>query len=179
MSGDNLPNVSSRSLNTTVRLEDGETLALGGLIKESSSSGGQKVPLLADLPLIGTLFRTNTRSQSKTNLVVYITPHVIDQSDTVNLSKELRDYDLYLLNDLERKTFTGVRELRERRRRARERRAREERRETERQSAIETPEEKATDQDERASRRERRSRDDAPQPEALAEPAGAEGDAAE
>ena len=113
-----LASVASRTLATTVRLNDGETLKLGGLIKQDESKGMGKVPILGDLPIIGVLFRTTARNRAKTNLVIYITPHIILPSDTVNLDRELRDYDLYLLNDLERRTLTGLRERRARRRAA-------------------------------------------------------------
>lgn len=113
------PNVASRSLATTVRLNDGQTLVLGGLVKNKEEGFANKIPFLADLPIIGALFRYKGRSKSKTNLVVYITPHVITVNDTVSLAQELRDYDLYMLNTLERKALTGVRELRARRKETR------------------------------------------------------------
>lgn len=107
-----LASVASRTLTTTVRLNDGETLKLGGLINHKEDKGMSKVPFLADIPIIGALFRWTNRTRGKTNLVVYITPHVITPADTVDLTSELRDYDLYLLNNMERK---GVARLRERR----------------------------------------------------------------
>jgi len=110
------PNVSSRSLSTTIRLNDGETIALGGLIKHEENTQSDKIPVLGDLPFIGALFRTNSRTRAKTNLVVYITPHIVAQSDTVNLKAELRDYDLYLLNNLGRKSRAADRSRREQRR---------------------------------------------------------------
>jgi type IV pilus assembly protein PilQ len=114
------PNVSSRSLSTTIRLNDGETIALGGLIKHEENTSSDKIPILGDLPFIGALFRTNSRTRAKSNLVIYITPHVLTRNDTVNIKAELRDYDLYLLNNLERKPIAGLRGMRERRKQQRE-----------------------------------------------------------
>lgn len=111
---DQLPNVSSRSLTTTVRLNNGETLKLGGLINHKESRSASKIPILGDLPILGVLFRSNSRVGGKTNLVVYITPHIVNAEDTVSLDNELRDYDLYLMNEVERKTFQRYRDVRTR-----------------------------------------------------------------
>jgi type IV pilus assembly protein PilQ len=87
------PNVSTRSISTTVRLNDGETIILGGLIKNQESEGKRKIPFFGDIPLIGVLFRTNQKIRTKSNLVVYITPHVITKGAGVNLRDELNNLD--------------------------------------------------------------------------------------
>ena len=58
-------------------MKDKETAVLGGLVRESSSHKEHKVPLLGDLPLIGWLFKNSERKRKKTNLVVFITPHIV------------------------------------------------------------------------------------------------------
>ncbi|MBD3346091.1 MAG: hypothetical protein GF401_13615 [Chitinivibrionales bacterium] len=90
---DGYPNVFKRSISTTVRLEDGETLVLGGLLRSDDQVANSKVPFLGDIPIIGFLFRTNKKINTQTNLVIYITPHIIDQHSHVNLDEELRDFD--------------------------------------------------------------------------------------
>lgn len=108
-SKDNYPNVASRSLNTTVRLSDGQTLALGGLIRDSESKSADKVPILGDLPIIGALFRNSSKTRNKTNLVIYITPHIITAADTVDLEEELRMYDLNTQGSIEERAADGIR----------------------------------------------------------------------
>ena len=71
---------NKRSLDTTVLVDDGQTLVLGGLIQNQVSKGEYKVPLLGDIPLIGWLFRYETRKSNKTNLMVFIRPSVLRTS---------------------------------------------------------------------------------------------------
>lgn len=70
------PTIASRVLEANVRLRAGETIILGGLIQESQGIERGGVPFLSRLPLIGGLFRTRSRSSRKTELVIYLTPHV-------------------------------------------------------------------------------------------------------
>ena len=58
-------------------MDDGQIVALGGLVQDSTSAGIDKVPLLGDIPLLGSLFRYDTRRQTKTNLMVFLRPMVI------------------------------------------------------------------------------------------------------
>ena len=68
---------NKRSLDTTVLVDDGQTLVLGGLIQDQVSKGEFKVPLLGDIPLVGWLFRYETRKSAKTNLMVFIRPTIL------------------------------------------------------------------------------------------------------
>ncbi|MBO6524393.1 MAG: type II secretion system protein GspD [Balneolaceae bacterium] len=70
------PTINSRVLDSTVRLKDGETIILGGLIQESESENINKVPILGNIPLLGRLFRNKSTSLMKSELVIFITPHV-------------------------------------------------------------------------------------------------------
>jgi len=69
-----------RAIESTVLVDDGQIVALGGLVQDSTSSGIEKVPLLGDIPLLGLLFRYETRKQSKTNLMVFLRPVVLRDS---------------------------------------------------------------------------------------------------
>ncbi|MBD3321671.1 MAG: hypothetical protein GF350_11305 [Chitinivibrionales bacterium] len=90
---DGYPNVFKRSISTTVRLEDGETLVLGGLLRSDDQVAHSKVPFLGDIPIIGFIFRSNKKINTQTNLVIYITPHIIPQHSGVNLDEELRNFE--------------------------------------------------------------------------------------
>jgi general secretion pathway protein D len=68
---------NKRSLDTTVLVDDGQILVLGGLIQDQVSKGEFKVPLLGDIPLLGWLFRYETRKSAKTNLMVFIRPTIL------------------------------------------------------------------------------------------------------
>ena len=92
-SADGYPNVSTRTISTTVRLNDGETIILGGLIKTNVSEHRNKIPILGDIPLLGSLFRHTTKTFDKTNLVVYITPHIIKKDSNINLDSALQSLE--------------------------------------------------------------------------------------
>ena len=69
--------VATRTLHTTVNLRDGQTVRLGGLIHSNKTKTRQAVPFFGSLPLVGWLFSYNTEDETNTELVIYITPHVI------------------------------------------------------------------------------------------------------
>ena len=71
---------NTRALSTTVIVEDGGTLVLGGLIQEKVRENRQAVPLLGRLPLIGALFRASSESRVKTNLMLFIRPTILRDS---------------------------------------------------------------------------------------------------
>ncbi|MEM9220105.1 MAG: AMIN domain-containing protein [Cyanobacteria bacterium P01_F01_bin.150] len=74
--------LSTRNLQSgQVRLRDGQTLVLSGIISETDRSNVSKVPILGDLPLIGSLFRRTSRSNTRTEVVVLVTPEILDDSD--------------------------------------------------------------------------------------------------
>ena len=74
--------LSRRNLDLkNVRIKDGETLAIGGLIQEEETKTVHKIPLLGDLPVIGAAFRSSTTSKSKNELVIMITPKIINDGE--------------------------------------------------------------------------------------------------
>ena len=77
--------LNRRKLNLkNVRIKDGETLVIGGLIREIEAKTVQKIPVLGDLPLVGAAFRSTSTNKVKTELVIMITPRIItDGDDTV------------------------------------------------------------------------------------------------
>jgi type IV pilus assembly protein PilQ len=102
------PNVSRRAVSTTVRLRDGETLVLGGLVKNKEEEFRRKIPILGDIPIIGALFRHTGKARSKTNLVIYITPHIVTQSDTADLEAAIRQYDYFGKNIIQQGMMKGI-----------------------------------------------------------------------
>ena len=75
---------SQRSLKTTVLVDDGQSLVLGGLIDEVLSDSEEKVPLLGDIPIVGNLFRHKVKTKSKTNLVVFLRPIIMRDEETAS-----------------------------------------------------------------------------------------------
>ena len=74
---DNIPPpISTRELKSTVRLKDGETIILGGLIEKFDTVNHQGVPFFSRIPLLGHLFRNRQTNRRKSELVIYITPHI-------------------------------------------------------------------------------------------------------
>ena len=73
----NVPVISTNEITTQVLVEDGETVVLGGVFKQSKSQGVSKVPVLGDIPYLGGLFRNKVESDIKEELLVFITPRVI------------------------------------------------------------------------------------------------------
>lgn len=71
---------NKRSIKTTILADDGETLVLGGLIQDDFTDSEQKVPLLGDIPLVGRLFKSKTRTNVKRNLLVFLQPRIIRET---------------------------------------------------------------------------------------------------
>lgn len=75
------PIIFERSISTEVVADSGQTIILGGLISENGNIGSSKVPLLGDIPGVGHLFRGDTETVEKTELVVLVTPRIINRQD--------------------------------------------------------------------------------------------------
>jgi type IV pilus assembly protein PilQ len=74
-----LPIVSTRQAHTTVRLKDGNTVIIGGLINEESTKTISKVPLLGDIPFFGYLFQHQSSEVRRIDLVIEVTPHIVPE----------------------------------------------------------------------------------------------------
>ena len=95
---------NKRSIKTTVQLEDGALLVLGGLIDEAVIESEQKVPGLGDIPILGALFRFNTSSKVKRNLLVFIRATIIKDPNRAHLLS----YKKYnFMRDLQLKAMSG------------------------------------------------------------------------
>lgn len=74
----NTPTTFTRTADTTVVVHNEETVVIGGMIGQDTQAGEYKVPLLGDIPLVGWLFKSHGNSQEKTNLYIFITPHIVE-----------------------------------------------------------------------------------------------------
>ena len=71
------PVIDIRSADTVAVTADGQTVVIGGLIEDTKSKTDTKIPLLGDLPLLGNLFKRTQKSNSKTELIIFLTPHIV------------------------------------------------------------------------------------------------------
>lgn len=83
-----LPHYRVRQVTTSAIVWDGQTVVLGGLITESVAKYKDKIPMLGDLPLVGRLFRSESSSTSKKNLMIFVTPTIIDPAGNRSHSEE-------------------------------------------------------------------------------------------
>jgi general secretion pathway protein D len=88
------PTTTKRSAKTTVLVKSGDTMIIGGMMQETITKNVSKVPLLGDIPLLGYLFKFTSNSKRKTNLVILLTPHIIQEPGEVSRSLEERQRKL-------------------------------------------------------------------------------------
>ena len=86
------PSILSRKLQTSLSLADGQSTLLGGLISSTQSDAKTKVPLLGDIPLIGRAFQNRNKTGNRTELLLLITPYVLEDASQVDdISRAVRD----------------------------------------------------------------------------------------
>ena len=73
------PSVDTREVKTRVMIGDGETLVIGGIYEERKTDAVNRVPLLADLPIIGQLFQSQRETDGKGELLIFITPSILKE----------------------------------------------------------------------------------------------------
>ncbi len=76
--GNSVPTIQAREITATVGVKDKETIVLGGLVRKSTSESSSKIPLLGDIPLLGWLFSSHSNSDDRDELVVLLTPYVLN-----------------------------------------------------------------------------------------------------
>jgi general secretion pathway protein D len=72
------PNLNIRSADTVVVTPDAQPVVIGGLIGDTKSSSNTKVPILGDIPLLGNFFKYSSKSDDKTELLIFLTPHIVE-----------------------------------------------------------------------------------------------------
>lgn len=101
----NAPIINQREADTTVSVKDGETIILGGIIRNSVTSTVKKIPLLGDIPLLGNLFKSTDKSNVKTELLVFLTPRVVRNEDE---ARKLKEDEVNRLSKPTQKTLDGT-----------------------------------------------------------------------
>ena len=87
----NSPTIAERKIESSIAVQDNETIALGGLISNSTTKGSDGIPFLSEIPVLGGLFGTKTDNGTRTELMVLITPHVVDNLEKARaVTDELR-----------------------------------------------------------------------------------------
>lgn len=108
-----VPSLTTRKLETTVQLYDGQTLALAGLLQDTMRESVSKIPGLGDIPVLGALFRSSSFTQDKTDLLISVTPHIVkpDREGTINYPGEFiqvpNRFEFYLEGRLEGRRSPG------------------------------------------------------------------------
>lgn len=87
---DGQPIISNRHADSVVHLESGTSMLIGGLMDSSEGKSVQKIPLLGDIPVIGEFFKYSYKSRNKRELIIIITPTVIETTDTAPMTGEMR-----------------------------------------------------------------------------------------
>jgi general secretion pathway protein D len=92
------PLILNRSIHTTLSVKSGDTVLLGGLISTNKSKGESKVPFFGDLPLLGHLFKTDSVGETRTELIVQITPYILnDMGQLEEITRKFKD-DIFLIS---------------------------------------------------------------------------------
>ena len=109
ISGFVVPAVTTRRVSTVIELSDGQSFAIAGLLKDDVRQIVSKFPLLGDIPVLGSLFRSSSFQKNETELIVIVTPHLVKPLDPTKLTLptdayiEPNDFEFYLLGNLEGK----------------------------------------------------------------------------
>ncbi len=82
------PRITTREADTVVRVKEGETLVIGGLIKQEDNQTRSKTPFLGDIPIFGVLFSNKSKDQTQTELAVFITPRILRSHEEMQLEKK-------------------------------------------------------------------------------------------
>jgi general secretion pathway protein D len=95
------PSFATKSVSTQVTVQDGDTIAIGGQIQESTTSVIAGIPLLDRIPYVGALFGSKSYTKERTELIMFLTPHVIyDSNQLIDASDELKDQIKLLRKDV-------------------------------------------------------------------------------
>jgi type II secretory pathway component GspD/PulD (secretin) len=106
-----IPSKTITTLQTNIMVKDGKTIIIGGLFKEDLTDTDKQVPIVGDMPIIGGLFKSTSDVSTRTELVVLITPHIIDTPDDfITESNEKEDDVDRLVSGSRKRTGWGARE---------------------------------------------------------------------
>lgn len=83
-----VPIIDTRTASTKIVVGDGQTLIIGGMIKDKTTKGASKVPLLGDIPFLGYLFKSIKDTQDKTELLIFVSPKIITPGDVMRMARQ-------------------------------------------------------------------------------------------
>lgn len=111
--GFTVPAITTRRATTTIELADGQSFAIGGLLRDNVRESVKKVPFLGDVPILGALFRSSSFQKNETELVIIVTPHLVKPLDMnaqtlpTDYFVEPNDFEYYLMGFPEKGGFGG------------------------------------------------------------------------
>jgi general secretion pathway protein D len=95
------PSFATKSIQTQVTVQDGDTIAIGGMIQESTTSALSGIPVLDRIPVVGAFFGSRSYSKERTELIIFLTPHVIlDSNQLLDATDELKDQIKIMRKDI-------------------------------------------------------------------------------
>ena len=112
-----VPSITTRRASTVVELADGQSFAIGGLLRDNMRESISKFPFLGDVPILGALFRSSSFQKTETELVIIVTPHLVKPLDMTaqtlptDYFVEANDFEFYFLGMAEKGGFGGSRGL--------------------------------------------------------------------
>ena len=94
--GGQVPSIDTRNIDTQVTVNNGQTVVLGGVYEIANRSDAQKVPFLGDIPFLGHLFKHTNKTQEKAELLIFITPYVVEDEDldAINNAETVEEIDI-------------------------------------------------------------------------------------
>jgi pilus assembly protein CpaC len=109
-----VPSITTRRASTTIELADGQSFAIGGLMRDNVRESVKKYPFLGEIPIIGALFRSTSFQKDESELLIIVTPHLVKPLDMTaqtlptDYYVEPNDFELYLLGLSEKGGFGGT-----------------------------------------------------------------------
>ena len=97
---------SSRNIKAEIAVTSGQTIVLGGQVRENASRSRTKIPILGDIPLLGRLFNSTSQSKGRTETIVFITPYVLDTPEQV-VAETLRRRDALSIKGMWKRGWSG------------------------------------------------------------------------
>lgn len=113
LQGFTIPAITTRRASTTIELGDGQSFAIGGLMRDNVRESIKKFPILGELPIVGALFRSSAFQKSETELLIIVTPHLVKPMDMTaqtlptDYYVEPNDFEFFLLGLPEKGGFGG------------------------------------------------------------------------
>ncbi|MBN2316736.1 MAG: hypothetical protein JXM79_22605, partial [Sedimentisphaerales bacterium] len=114
-SSSDTPTTAKRQAETIVSMNSGSTVVIGGLIRDDKTTIEKKVPLIGDIPVVGNLFRYKRDRLQKTNLLIFITPHVLSDQEELDQITEKKKQELSpVMKELEKNNVLPSKQMAER-----------------------------------------------------------------